>query len=58
MASLKDEARRNVLPLVEQTLRQAHKVDVDGLGGEGVLGDCRDQNILLQCESRELTRQR
>ncbi|GAQ92666.1 hypothetical protein KFL_010880010 [Klebsormidium nitens] len=54
MASLKDEARRNVLPLVEQTLRQAHAVEVDGLGGKGVLGDCRDQNILLQCEKEVL----
>jgi hypothetical protein len=51
MTSLEEDAREDVLPFVEQRLRQAHAVNVDGLGSKGVLGDCRDQNVMLQCES-------
>lgn len=58
MASLDDRGRLDVLPLVERRLKQAHAIDVDGFGARGVLGDCRDQNVMLQCESRRSTRPR
>lgn len=44
--------RQTVLPLVERKLWEAQAIDVDGMGGRGVLGDCRDQNVMLQCELR------